>query len=183
MGRTLSAPFLLAHLAACTGESRPPSPPALSIAPPAASTTPPAPMHPTATRGSAYTEEVDALFDALSLHDSQSKSVPPTANARSISRAVTYTIPRVTREITEPDARAAERAAYQDNLETCLDGRFPAFCEHGRLDASDAAWVQEAEYQANLTTCGDPIWQHLCRPDLLPAKASLPPAIAAPTEP
>ena len=70
-----------------------------------------------------------------------------------------YTIPRVTRVIPEADARDTTRAAYQDNLETCLDGRFPAFCDHGKLDTLDAARAREAEYQANLVTCIDPVWQ------------------------
>ena len=67
------------------------------------------------------------------------------------------------------DLYAAERAAYQENLDVCLDGRFSAFCDHAQLTADDAARVREAEYQANLVTCIDPEWQHLCRSELLPA--------------
>ena len=174
--------LLLALLAACTGEPRAPTPPAFSIAPPPTSTTPPPPKHPAATPREAYTEEVDALFHALGRDTAPSGSVASAEGTRSESRAVTYTIPRVTREIPEADARATERAAYRDNLETCLDGRFPAFCDHGRLDAFDAARVQEAEYQANLVTCIDPVWQHLCRPELLPGNTPLPVPPAAPTE-
>jgi hypothetical protein len=140
-------------------------------------------MHPAATPRGEYTEEVDALLHALGRNSAQSGSVAPAEGTRSESRAVTYTIPRVTRVIPEADARAAERAAYQDNLKTCLDGRFPAFCDHGKLDSFDAARVREAEHQANLVTCIDPVWQHLCRPELLPANTPLPAPAAAPTEP
>ena len=94
------------------------------------------------------------------------------------SPAVVYTIPRVSREIPATAPRAAERAAYRQNLEVCLDGRFPAYCDHGRLTAPDASRVREAEYQANLVTCIDPEWRHLCRPELLPE--TLPAAAHAP---
>ena len=69
-----------------------------------------------------------------------------------------------------------EIASYQENLDTCLDGRFPAFCDHDKLTSLDAARAREAEYQANQVTCIDPEWQHLCRPELLPDGAPPPPA-------
>jgi hypothetical protein len=46
----------------------------------------------------------------------------------------------------------AQRAAYQENLAACLDGRFPAFCDHRRLTSYDVSRVREAEYQASLVT-------------------------------
>ena len=64
---------------------------------------------------------------------------------------------------------SAPVVSYQENLATCLDGRFPAFCDHDRLSEYEAFPVWEAEYEVNLTTCIDPQWQHLCRPELLPA--------------
>jgi hypothetical protein len=64
---------------------------------------------------------------------------------------------------------SAPAVSYQENLATCLDGRFPAFCDHDRLSEHDASQVLNAEYEANLITCIDPQWQHLCRPELLPA--------------
>jgi hypothetical protein len=140
-------------------------------------------MHSAASPRGAYIQEVDALLHSLGRHGAKSGSVAPAEGTHFESRAVTDTIPRVTREIPEADARAAERAAYQDNLKTCLDGRFPAFCDHGKLDPFDAARVREAEYQANLVTCIDPVWQHLCRPELLPANMPLPAPAAAATEP
>ena len=62
----------------------------------------------------------------------------------------------------------AFEASYEENLQTCLDGRFPAFCDHSKLSAYDAARVDTAEREANFVTCIDPQWQHLCRPELLP---------------
>jgi hypothetical protein len=153
------------------------------MAPPPTSTKPLPPAHPAAAQPGAYTEEVDALFHALGRDAAPSGSVSPAEETRSESRAMTYTIPRVTRDIPEADARATEGAAYRDNLETCLDGRFPAFCDHGWLDAFDAARVREAEYQANLVTCKDPVWQHLCRHRLLSGNTPLPAPAAAPIEP
>ena len=76
--------------------------------------------------------------------------------------------PRVSRQIPAADPYAAQRAAYQENLTTCLDRRYPAFCDHDRLTAYDTQQVSAAEYQANLAICIDPQWQHLCRPELLP---------------
>ena len=131
-------------------------------------------MHADASPRGTYTEEVDALLHWLGRNAAPSGSVAPAEGTRAKAPAVTYTIPRVTRDIPEADARDTARAAYQDNLETCLDGRFPAFCDHGELDILDAARVREAEYQANLVTCIDPAWQHLCRPELLPANTPAP---------
>ena len=82
-----------------------------------------------------------------------------------------YTVPRVPGQIPAADPYTAPRAAYQENLTTCLDGRYPAFCDHDRLTAYDTQRVSAAEYQANLATCIDPQWQHLCRPELLPDNA------------
>ena len=70
--------------------------------------------------------------------------------------------------INQIDLYAAVRAAYQENLDTCLDGRVPAFCNDDLLTEYDVARVRAAEYEANLVTCIDPRWQYLCRPDLLP---------------
>jgi hypothetical protein len=69
-------------------------------------------------------------------------------------------------------------ASYHENLRTCLDGRFWAFCDHALLTAADAVSVARAEREANFTTCIDPAWQHLCRPDLLPDPETEPPASA-----
>jgi hypothetical protein len=76
--------------------------------------------------------------------------------------------------INQVDLYAAVRAAYQENLDTCLDGRVPAFCDHDILTEYDVARVRAAEYEANLVTCIDPRWQYLCRPDLLPDTPDLP---------
>ena len=158
-------------LAAC-GDEAGPAPPSIPSSPPAA-VAPPAPQAPTTTaphRG--YTQDVDVLLRSLEGGDAQS-GVSPGVAPRSAAPAVIYTIPKAS---DAGPVHTTEIASYQENLEACLDGRFPAFCDHDKLTSLDAARVREAEYQANQVTCIDPEWQHLCRPELLPDGTSTPPA-------
>ena len=171
MGRM--APVLcLLMLAACGDEGGPASPSVPSSPPPSAivPAAPQVPTTPAPHRG--YTKEVDELLRSLESGDAQSGASAGAA-PRSAAPAVIYTIPRAGEE---GPVHTSEIASYQENLDTCLDGRFPAFCDHDKLSSLDAARVREAEYQANQVTCIDPQWQHLCRPELLPEGAPAPPA-------
>ena len=94
-----------------------------------------------------YERELDDLFRALAEQDDR--------HGRAAGSAAAMTSP-------------AAKAAYDENLAICLDGRWFAFCDHELLTVADASRVRSAEYQANQVTCIDPEWQHLCRPELLP---------------
>jgi hypothetical protein len=161
MGRALSAVWLLT-LVACASEP-PAQPPA--AAPPAQAA--PVPLKSGAPTASGdYAREVDDLLRTLTgagAPDSPRDEAPSGA-----PRRVVDTIAPVSPAIAEASSRAARAAAYEENLATCLDGRFSAFCDHAQLARSDAARVRQAEHEANLATCIDPEWQHLCRPELLP---------------
>jgi hypothetical protein len=100
-----------------------------------------------------YRRELDELFRALAERDDR--------HGRASGSAAATTSP-------------AAEAAYGENLATCLDGRWSAFCDHERLSPYDHARVIGAEYRANQATCIDPRWQHLCRPELLPDPTTLP---------
>jgi hypothetical protein len=164
MGRMAPVLWLLA-LAGCAAEQTTPAPSAPAQARAAAR----APIAPP-LRG--YVDEVDELFRALAEHDARAGTAAATATGTSPPRLTAESIPRVGQPSLATGPRAAFEVAYGENLEVCLDGRFPAFCDHERLTAYDAARVQEAEYEANLVTCIDPQWQHLCRPELLPENFS-----------
>ena len=143
------APVLsLLAVAACAGSPAPMQPPAAFQQPgPAAGT-----LH-------IDQSDFDEMLDVLS------------ASAPSALGEPTLEPPRAaTPPPGEPSPYSAPAVSYQENLATCLDGRFPAFCDHDRLSEYDALRVREAEYQANLITCIDPQWQHLCHPELLPAE-------------
>jgi hypothetical protein len=96
----------------------------------------------------AYRQEVDELFRALA--EEAASGGAPAAPSRTT------------------------RAAYDENLAICLDGRWFAFCDHERLSRDDKARVAGAEHTANQVTCIDPEWQHLCRPELLPGLTRAP---------
>ena len=165
------APVLwLLGLAGCAAEQSAARPQTIPAPPPVMVAMPPPTIAPDASRRG-YVREVDDLFRALAEQDARAETArraPPASPIASATPAVIYTVPRVSREIPTADPYAAQRAAYQGNLATCLDGRYPAFCDHDRLTAYDAERVRTAEYQVNLVTCIDPQWQHLCRPELLP---------------
>ena len=167
MGRF--APVLpLLVLTACAADPTPPArPPVVPPPAPVARATPPH-SPPTTVPQGGYVQEIDELFRALADDEAEAGPARLAPAAGSTSPAAVYAIPRATREIPAADPYGAVQAAYRENLATCLDGRFPAFCDHEQLTDHDSARAREAEYQANLVTCIDPEWQHLCRPDLLP---------------
>jgi hypothetical protein len=168
MGRMAPVLWLLA-LAGCAAEQTIPAPPAPAQARSAARAPIP-PAAPPPLRG--YVEEVDELLRALAGQDARGGTAAATAAGMSVPRFTAESIPRVGQPGPATSSRATFEVVYEENLEVCLDGRFPAFCNHERLTAYDAARAQEAEYQANLVTCIDPQWQHLCRPELLPENFS-----------
>jgi hypothetical protein len=169
MGRMAPVLWLVA-LTGCAAEQTTVAPPTAPSAPASAgSATSRRPVAPATTpplRG--YVEEVDELFRALAEQDAGAGGAAATTVGSRSPSPVAASIPRVGRPGPSPDPRAALGVAYEENLEACLDGRFPAFCDHERLTTQDAARVREAEHEANLVTCIDPQWQHLCRPELLP---------------
>lgn len=180
------APFLfLLALAACGGG--PATPPAAlhaASAPPAI--VKPPPPAPAAVPPPAYVQDVDALLRSLAASDVRTDRVAPDPDAAAAPAAVIYSAPRGASPV-ESDAVESDTAQpdpYQQNLDACLDGRFPAFCDHAKLTAYDAERTRAAEVEANLVTCIDPEWQHLCRPELLPEVMAEPvTARAAPTPP
>ena len=119
--------------------------------------------------GGSSVEEVNELFRWLDAEPAAGATAGPGSAIAAARPTVIYTIPRANPALLAVVDGEAQQAAYQENLEGCLDGRFPAFCDHGLLNAHDAARVREAEIQANVATCTDPAWRHLCRPELLPA--------------
>ena len=175
-GHAAASVLWLLTIAACADDAPPPPPPAV-VSPQPAVVAPQAHVRPAPRRG--YAEEVDELLRSLKEGDTESRSSPAAA-PRPAPGPATYRNPGNPDQTREPDPYATERASYQENLETCLDGRFSAFCDHGVLTDIDAARVRDAEYQANQVTCIDPEWQHLCRPELLPPGETPPPVPAAP---
>ena len=173
MGRIAPVLFLLA-LAACASGPPPALPQPRPVAPPAVSAAPaPRQVSPTSAARGGYAQEVDDLFRALGAEDGR----PAPAQARAPgqpTRQVIHTIAPVSSEIAAAETREAQQRTYEENLTGCLDGRFPAFCDHALLTPYDAVRVQQAEHEANLATCLDPAWQHLCRPELLPDVVELP---------
>ncbi|HEX6016022.1 MAG TPA: hypothetical protein VFY87_30315 [Geminicoccaceae bacterium] len=173
MGRVAPVLWLLA-LAGCAAEQATPAPPTAAPAPASITSVARPPIAPATPPLRGYAEEVDELFRALAEQDARAGRATATATGASSPSLTAASIPRVGQPEPSPDLRAALGVAYEENLEVCLDGRFPAFCDHERLTAHDSARVQEAEYEANLVTCIDPQWQHLCRPELLPDTFSSP---------
>ena len=177
MGRIVPVASLLA-LAACASGPPPASSKPRPVALPAISAAPaPRQVLPASAARGGYTQEVDDLFRALDAGDGR----PAPAQARAPgqpAREVIYVIAPVSPERAAAEAQEGQQRAYEENLTGCLDGRFPAFCDHAQLTPYDAARVQQAEHEANLATCIDPEWQHLCRPELLPTGHS--PAASAP---
>jgi hypothetical protein len=156
--RLIASVLWLVELAACASE------PARAPTPQAASQPPPVVAPGTLPSGrSEFDQQLDTLAagpprDAPGLTSSSAPApvrVPADGSTRSNISTITPYLP--------------PPRAYLENLAICLDGRFPAFCDHGLLVTYDAQRVRNAEYEANLVTCIDPQWQHLCRPDLLPA--------------
>lgn len=173
MGRIAPIALLLV-LGACSSSRDATNPPTTPT--PAHATAPPVPQPPASPGGSSI-QEVNDLFRWLAVQPAAGTTASRASGAGTAAQpAVIYTIPRADPAMLAIVDREAQHAAYQENLEGCLDGRFPAFCDYGALTAYDAAQVQAAEYEANLTTCIDPEWQHLCRPYPLP---ETPGAIAA----
>jgi hypothetical protein len=173
MGRILPVLWLLALAGCGTGKSPAPAPVIVSAPSPTVSQAPAVPqpqplslLPPSATD---YTRDVDALLRQLAATD----AYPEPPQPADIARGVSALLPAATEA---PKPGDTIRAAYQANLEVCLDGHVFAFCQHEQLSPYDATLVQQAEYQANLVTCIDPEWQHLCRPELLPDTMPEPPA-------
>lgn len=53
--------------------------------------------------------------------------------------------------------------ARAGNLTTCLDGRYPALCDHSKLTSAQSTRVEAAEHIANLKMCLDGRYPALCR--------------------
>jgi hypothetical protein len=53
-------------------------------------------------------------------------------------------------------------AAQDNNLRTCVDGRYPTLCDHSALSADQRKVVAEAEHHANLWMCMDGRYRTLC---------------------
>ena len=176
MGRTAPIALLLA-LAACSSSRDTAKVPAAPT--PVQATAQPAPHPPPAPPHGSSVQEVNDLFRWLDAQPAAGAAPRRASGAgTAVQPAVIYTIPRANPALLAVVDQEAQQAAYQENLEGCLDGRFPAFCDHAQLTPYDAARVQQAEHEANLATCIDPEWQHLCRPELLPTGHS--PAASAP---
>ena len=112
-----------------------------------------------------YRQEVDKLLGELAAKGAQPGGA--TAVATPTSAAPATLVPTEGAAV-EPPAGGPSDVSDEENLATCLDGGFPAFCDHHRLTAEDAARVDAAERHANEIACIDPELQHLCRPELLP---------------
>lgn len=68
-------------------------------------------------------------------------------------------------EISQVEAvRSAEARA---NLTKCLDGRYPALCNHSLLSSKEQAQVLAAEKRENLRVCMDGRYPALCNRSLL----------------
>ena len=135
------APYLwLAAVAGCAGQA--PSVSSVGAPEPARDLPPRAIQAPT-VQPTRYQQDVDDLLRALAEQDAAGGEVAASSTAA--------------------------RAAYDENLAICLDGRWLAFCDHELLSPYDKTRVISAEHAANQVTCIDPQWQHLCRPELLPA--------------
>lgn len=172
MGRIAPVVLFLA-LAACASGPPPAPPTPRPVAPPAASAAPaPRQVSPTSAARGGYAQEVDDLFRALDAGD----GLPAPAQARAPgqpTREVIYVIAPVSPERAAAEAQEAQQRAYEENLTGCLDGRFPAFCDHAQLTPYDAARVQQAEYEANLAACLDSELSASCnRATLSPADAA-----------
>ena len=64
-------------------------------------------------------------------------------------------------------------AGAASNLFTCLDGRYPALCDHKALNAEQVKQVYVAEHRANLNTCLDGRYPALCRHQDLTSEEAL----------
>ena len=62
---------------------------------------------------------------------------------------------------------AKEGMSDTANLQKCLDGRYPALCNHLILTPSEAVQVEGAERRANLETCLNGRYASLCNHSLL----------------
>ncbi len=56
----------------------------------------------------------------------------------------------------------AESARAQNNLQTCLSGKYPALCDHNALTAEQVGQVKAAENRENLITCVTGQYPALC---------------------
>jgi hypothetical protein len=65
-----------------------------------------------------------------------------------------------------PAVALAQRSS-DDNVRTCLSGRFPTLCDYSRLSPSQAAQARAAERAENLRTCLTGRYPVLCRRDQL----------------
>ncbi len=68
--------------------------------------------------------------------------------------------------LTLPGVSWAQVSAEQ-NLRTCLDGRYPALCDQSRLTPQQRQQVEVATKQANLRSCLDGRYPTLCKHALL----------------
>lgn len=57
----------------------------------------------------------------------------------------------------------AAQSSAEQNLRTCLDGRYPALCDRSRLTQEQRRQAEGAERAANLNTCIDGRYPALCR--------------------
>jgi hypothetical protein len=48
---------------------------------------------------------------------------------------------------------AQSQTSVQQNLQTCLSGRYPSLCNHSSLNAEQLKQAQAAEIRENLKTC------------------------------
>ncbi len=62
---------------------------------------------------------------------------------------------------------AVAQVTTEQNLRTCLDGRYPSLCDRTRLTPSQRQQADTAERAANLNTCLDGRYPSLCRHALL----------------
>jgi hypothetical protein len=153
-------------LTSCAGQPAPTPPPVAEPAPagvaaPTARRAPPV-SHAAPERG--YQQEVDELLNSLA-----GTNAPAGQTVGRIAPASVPAPSPMPSQVPTPQPSAEPlEVNYEENLATCLDGRFPAFCDHHRLTTEDATQVDAAERKANEITCIDPQWEHLCRPELLP---------------
>ena len=112
-----------------------------------------------------YRQEVDKLLGELAAKGAQPGGATAVATPGSAGPATL--VPTEVMAV-EPPAGGPSGVSNEENLATCLDGGFPAFCDRHRLTVEDAARVDAAERHANEIACIDPELQHLCRPELLP---------------
>ena len=54
-----------------------------------------------------------------------------------------------------PEKELVNKAEQQENFKNCIDGRYPALCNHSLLSGNELEAVRKAEIRENNKTCSD----------------------------